>query len=132
MIFRRTEFFSAAYFDIDVACGGRMASAEVYAATEILNVRHWTAPDHTRIVLDVDGPDYDFKEGDHLLIVNFRRSSLGSAIPSQMINKPGIKKINFYSLDDDIILAKFMLAKHQRIEVFKLKKFQDKPVSGGD
>jgi len=128
MIFRKTSFFRQLILILTLLAAV-MASAEVYAATEILNVRHWTAPDHTRIVLDVDGePDYDFKEGDHLLIVNFRRSSLGSAIPSQMmINKPGIKKINFYSLDDDIILAKFMLAKHQRIEVFKLKKFQDKP-----
>ncbi len=106
-----------------------MTSTHCYAGTEILNVRHWTAPDHTRIVLDVDGtPDYDFKEGDNLLIVNFKQSSLNKSIPSQMhINKPGIKKINFYSLDDDMILVKFMLAKHHRVEIFKLKKFQDKP-----
>ncbi len=106
-----------------------IVSSRCYATTEILNVRHWTAPDHTRIVLDVDGtPDYDFKEGDHLLIVNFKQSSLNKTIPVQMnINKPGIKKINFYSLDEDVILAKFMLAKRQRVEIFKLKKFQDKP-----
>lgn len=106
-----------------------IVSSRCYATTEILNVRHWTAPDHTRIVLDVDGtPDYDFKEGDNLLILNFKQSSLNKSIPAQMnINKPGIKKINFYSLDEDMILAKFMLAKRQKVEIFKLKKFQDKP-----
>ena len=128
MIFRETILFRKIILILAVIAA-IMASTNGYAATEILNVRHWTAPDHTRIVLDVDGtPDYDFKEGNHLLIVNFKQSSLSKSIPSQMnINKPGIKKINFYSLDEDMILAKFMLAKHQRIEVFKLKKFQDKP-----
>jgi len=29
---------------------------DVYAITKILDVRHWSAPDHTRIVLDLSGP----------------------------------------------------------------------------
>lgn len=98
-------------------------------AVEILNIRHWTAPDHTRVVLDVSGePDYELKEGDNLLIVNFKKSSLHKSIPAVfVINKPGIKSVHFYSLDEDTILAQFILDHHRKAEVFKLKKFQDKP-----
>ncbi|MGB5217864.1 MAG: hypothetical protein WBN66_06160, partial [Smithella sp.] len=61
MIFREINIFkritSVLTFFIVV-----IVSTRCYATTEILNVRHWTAPDHTRIVLDLDGtPDYDFK-----------------------------------------------------------------------
>ena len=39
------------------------SSSGYCVAVEILNVRHWSAPDHPRIVLDVDGkPDYQTQE----------------------------------------------------------------------
>ncbi len=104
-------------------------STNCYGAVEILNVRHWTAPDHTRIVLDVDEePDYEVKENENLLILNFNEATVSKLIPDKIIiNKPGIKKMFFYHLDEDTVKIKFILDKYQKIEVFKLKKFQDKP-----
>lgn len=104
-------------------------STNCYGAVEILNVRHWTAPDHTRIVLDVDDePDYEVKENEKLLILNFNEATVSELIPDKItINKPGIKKMFFYRLDEDTVKIKFILDKYQKIEVFKLKKFQDKP-----
>ena len=106
-----------------------LISNKCYGSTEILNVRHWAAPDHTRIVLDVDGaPDYEVKEGENLLILSFKESSLSKSIPDKIIiNKPGIKTISFYSVDENMILVKLILDQHRKAEVFKLKKFQDKP-----
>jgi N-acetylmuramoyl-L-alanine amidase len=94
-----------------------------------LNVRHWTAPDHTRIVLDVDGePNYEVKESENLLILNFKEASFHQSIPAKIIiNKPGIKNMVFHRVDEDTVKIEFVLDKHQKIEVFKLKKFQDKP-----
>jgi N-acetylmuramoyl-L-alanine amidase len=104
-------------------------STKCYGSLEILNVRHWTAPDHTRIVLDVDGdPDYEINESENLLILNFKESSLHKSIPAKIIiNKPGITKIVFHHTDENKVKIEFVLNKHQKVEVFKLKKFQDKP-----
>jgi N-acetylmuramoyl-L-alanine amidase len=106
-----------------------LLSTNCYGAVEILNVRHWTAPDHTRIVLDVDDePDYEVKESENLLILNFKEASFSKSIPPKIIiNKPGIKKIVFHHIDEDTVKIEFVLDKYQKIEVFKLKKFQDKP-----
>jgi N-acetylmuramoyl-L-alanine amidase len=106
-----------------------LLSTNCYGSVEILNVRHWTAPDHTRIVLDVDGePGYEINESENLLILNFKEASFSKSIPAEIIiNKPGIKKIVFYQIDEDAVKIEFVLDKYQKIEVFKLKKFQDKP-----
>lgn len=100
-----------------------------YASTEILNVRHWTAPDHTRIVLDVDNETvYDVKESENLLVLNFKDASLNKSIPTEIIlNKPGIKKLVFYHIDKGDVKIELILDKYRKAEVFKLKKFQDRP-----
>ena len=96
---------------------------------EISNFRHWTAPDHTRIVLDVDDvPDYTIKEYENLLTLTLKDSSLDKTIrPSLLINQPGIKKIIFHQTKEGNVKIEFILDWHQKVEVFKLKKFQDKP-----
>ena len=44
-------------------------------ALEIMNFRYWTAPDHTRIVLDVDGvPNYKIRESENLFILSLQGS----------------------------------------------------------
>lgn len=103
-------------------------SLNCYASVEILNVRHWAAPDHTRIVLDVnDVPAYEVKEKENLLVLNFKEASVHKSVPAQIIiNQPGIKKVVFQQTDD-MVEIEFFLDKHQKVEVFKLKKFQDKP-----
>jgi N-acetylmuramoyl-L-alanine amidase len=104
-------------------------TSDCYGALEILNFRHWTAPDHTRIVLDVDGvPIYKVLESENLLILSFKQSSFSKTIPPSItLNKPGIKKIVFHQTDQDNIKIEFFLDKYQKVEVFKLKKFQDRP-----
>lgn len=106
-----------------------LISSDCYAATEILNYRSWTAPDHTRIVLDVDSePVYKTKEKENLLILSFRDTSFSETLPQHVtLNKPGIKKIVLSQADKGISKIEFFLDKHQSVNVFKLKKFQGKP-----
>ena len=105
-----------------------LISTNCFASTEILNVRHWAAPDHTRIVLDFDDvPAYEVKENENLLVLNFKESSVHKSIPDKVIiNQPGIRNVIFHH-DDGMVKIEFFLDKHQKVEVFKLKKFQDKP-----
>ena len=106
-----------------------LAALDGRADTKILNIRHWTAPDHTRIVLDVDGiPDYKVKENENRLTLNIKKTVLSQAIPEEMIlKKPGIQKIVFEQTDAENCQVIFFLDAHQKVDVFKLKKFQDKP-----
>ena len=103
--------------------------AESAVAAEILNIRNWTAPDHTRIVIDISSePIYEFEEKNNILIINFKGASLHNSIPAELdLNKPGIKKIMFHNIAGDNVKIEFILDKYQKTQVFKLKKFQDKP-----
>lgn len=100
-----------------------------YASVEILNIRYWTAPDHTRIVLDVDNESVcDVRESENLLVLNFKDASLDKSIPQEIIlNKPGIKKLVFYHINKNGVKIELILDKYRKAEVFKLKKFQDRP-----
>jgi N-acetylmuramoyl-L-alanine amidase len=107
-------------------------TANFSGATEILNVRYWAAPDHTRVVIELDGePVYDIQdvqEGEKLLVLNFREASSRRSLPAEItINKPGIKKVILQPGADGAIKAELILDKYLKIQVFKLAKFQDKP-----
>ncbi len=104
-------------------------SGNCFSSTEISNVRYWAAPDHTRIVFDLDNePIYEVKEEENILTLKFTDASFNKSIPAELIlDKPGIKKIIFYDIEDDTVKIEFILDKHLRADVFKLKKFKDKP-----
>lgn len=94
-----------------------------------MNVRHWTAPDHTRIVLDInDEPDYQVEENNDIVTITFRNTLSGKQIPAEIIlNKPGIKKIVFHKSDAGNLKVEFYLDEHKKTDVFRLKKFLDRP-----
>ncbi len=100
-----------------------------FAATEILKARSWAAPDHTRIVFDVsDEPSYQFQIKDNILTIEFSNAVFDAQIPAeQVIGKPGIRKIIFTSRDENRCKIDLILDKRLKADVFKLKKFMDKP-----
>jgi len=104
-------------------------SRNCFSSTEISNVRYWAAPDHTRIVFDLDGePIYEVKENENILTLKFTGATFNKSIPAEIVlDKPGIKKIIFYNTKDDTVKIEFILDKRLKADVFKLKKFQDKP-----
>ena len=121
-IFRKNTCFLTILIIASLSCN-------CFASTKILNVRYWTAPDHTRIVLDVDNePFYDVTETENRIVLNFKNTSYDKSIPEEIIlNKPGIKKIFFYNINNNDMKIEFYLDGYQKAEVFKLRKFQDRP-----
>lgn len=121
-VFEKYSFLLTAFLVLIMA-------SDCYGALEILNYRYWTAPDHTRIVLDVDSePLYKVKENEKLLILSFREASLNKTIPPSItLNKPGIKKMIFRQDNKSNIKIEFVLDEYEKVNVFKLKKFQGKP-----
>ena len=99
------------------------------AATEISNVRHWAAPDHTRIVFDLSAePDYQYAISDNVLTLEFSDATFKKSLPLQMIvDKPGMSKIIFTHTEDNKSKIEIILSQYLKVEVFKLKKFMDKP-----
>ena len=106
-----------------------LAWANISGAGEITNIRYWAAPDHTRVVIDVgDEPSYKIQEGIGFLVLNFQRGSRSADLPAEiLINKPGVKKVVICSNSTGNIEVKLILEKYLKTQVFKLKKFQDKP-----
>jgi N-acetylmuramoyl-L-alanine amidase len=102
---------------------------DCHGALKILNFRYWTAPDHTRLVLDVDNvPAYKIRESENILTLSVQESFLDRTIPKTItLNKPGIKKIVFRQFGKNNITIDFFLDKCKKVDVFKLKKFQGRP-----
>lgn len=125
---RRFPFFNAGSFFL--ACSFVLIlTAHGHTATEVLNVRHWSAPDHTRIVFDVDGePDYTIRESANGLILKLAESAINEKIERHMIlNKPGIKGVSLSQDEKRNVSIEVVLTRHQKVNVFKLKKFQERP-----
>jgi N-acetylmuramoyl-L-alanine amidase len=101
----------------------------VFALADILNIRHWAAPDHTRVVIDVsDDVSYSVVEADGKLYIDLKETGVREDFPHELIlNKPGIDTIMITSLPDGIIRVELSLGENVETKVFKQKKFQDKP-----
>ncbi|MBW2649589.1 MAG: LysM peptidoglycan-binding domain-containing protein [Deltaproteobacteria bacterium] len=100
-----------------------------FGSVGILNVRHWTAPDHTRVVLDVGG-ETSFKvvrEGSRIFI-DLKDAVLPSEIPHEYdLDKPSVKKVILTSLPKRGVRVELRVADNVGLKVFKLGKILKKP-----
>ena len=106
-----------------------LAPLRALASNEILNVRHWTAPSHTRVVIDMgeEAPYKVEKAGRHILI-HFRDMTLSKSIPRViLLKKPGIEKIMATSLPDNAVAIELFISDKVETNIFNLKRFEDKP-----
>ena len=99
------------------------------ALTRILNIRHWAAPDHTRIVIDTsDEAQYDVEKGERKISIDFKNATFPKTIPPEIIlSKPGIDRITLMLISRRTVRVQLSLAENVNTNVFKLKKFQQKP-----
>ena len=99
------------------------------AVVKILNVRHWVAPDHTRVVIDTsDESDFTVEKNREKILIDFKETTVPEEIPSRKIlNKPGIKSISWVHVPPQTIRVEIALAEHVDSSVFKLKRFEEKP-----
>jgi N-acetylmuramoyl-L-alanine amidase len=100
-----------------------------FALTEILNIRHWVAPDNTRIVIDTsDEADTTVHKTDQKITIDFKNAQVHKTVPTEdVLNKPGIQKITVLPFPDKRIRIELWLADYVETRVFKLKAFAEKP-----
>jgi N-acetylmuramoyl-L-alanine amidase len=99
------------------------------ALNQILNVRHWVAPDHTRVVIDMtEDVPFTVEKGEGTLTVNLEETSLPSHLPGAFIlKKPGVDQILLSAPRPSGVRVELLLPGPVQTTVFKLKMFQDKP-----
>ncbi len=103
--------------------------SHAWARTEILNLRHWAAPEHTRVVIDTgEAIQYTVEKSPAKVQLNLSDVVLVKSIPREYIlNKPGISKIILTPLAAGHVRVELLVTGKVEATVFKLKKFQDKP-----
>ncbi|MBA4395986.1 MAG: hypothetical protein C0394_01150 [Syntrophus sp. (in: bacteria)] len=102
---------------------------EANALNQILNVRHWVAPDHTRIVIDTsETPDYTVEKSKEYIRIDFKNSVFPKNLPvKSVLNKPGVTVISMVRLSGEVVRVEILLAAHVDVNVFKLQKIEEKP-----
>ncbi|PKN33761.1 MAG: hypothetical protein CVU61_11620 [Deltaproteobacteria bacterium HGW-Deltaproteobacteria-19] len=106
-----------------------LISASAFAGGEIQNVRHWTAPDQTRIVFDVsDGIVFTVHKETGRVFIDFQDTTLKDSLPSTIdMKKPAIEKIVLGRSPGDVLRAELHIPEGAESKVFRLKRFQDRP-----
>src|SRR5450759_1474525 len=104
-------------------------SSQAWARTEIINLRHWTAPEHTRVVIDTDEEiQYTVEKSVSKVQLHLANAALSKSIHREYIlNEPGIARIAFSVLAAGNVRLELFVTERVVIKIFKLKKFQDKP-----
>ena len=95
----------------------------------VSNIRHWAAPDYTRVVIDTsDEATYAVAKEGRRLTLTVKKADVAEDVPLQsFLNKPGIEKIDVMTLPDESVRIEITLTQDVEAKVFKLKKFLDKP-----
>lgn len=99
------------------------------AFNEILNIRHWVAPDHTRVVIDTsEDASFTVDKTERRIAVDLEASPLPPNLPRlSILNKPGVERIVLFTRSGSVLRVELTLPGPLQTNVFKLKKFQDKP-----
>lgn len=95
----------------------------------LFNLRHWSASDNTRIVLDVsDETDFNAISSDGKVTLELYNTFIGSNLPSEIVlANSGVKIIAISSQQKDSIRIEVTLMEGSAANIFKLKRFEDKP-----
>ncbi len=99
------------------------------ALNRILSIRHWVAPDHTRVVIDTaDDVLFSTEKEDRKLVVNLEDTAFPYHIsPLIPIHKPGLETATISSRAPSGVRVELSLPDEVQTTVFKLERFQDKP-----
>ncbi|MCX5910263.1 MAG: N-acetylmuramoyl-L-alanine amidase [Deltaproteobacteria bacterium] len=101
-----------------------------FAAAKVLEIRHWTAPDHTRVVIDLEGsPTYEVPPADDPLLLRIYLSGaeLVKGRREIPVNDRVVRQMRVEprgGAGAELILS---LVKPARWNIFVLKPYMDKP-----
>ncbi|MCK9230377.1 MAG: LysM peptidoglycan-binding domain-containing protein [Syntrophales bacterium] len=106
-----------------------LSPTPVFALSDIINVRHWTAPDNTRIVIDTGSEArYDVQEKDQKLVIDIFHSELLPDVALEYpLNVPAVKGIQVVPLPGDTTRVEVALGEQVVAKVFTLGQILDKP-----
>jgi len=104
-------------------------SSQGFAATNVLNIRHWAAPDHTRVVIDTsEEAQYTVEKKDMMVSINLTDAQYVKAGPRTIIiKKPGIDRITLTTPSEGTLRVDLYLTAHTETKVFRVKKIEEKP-----
>ncbi len=100
------------------------------AAFKVLDIRHWSAPDHTRVVFDLNGlPKYEaLPESDPLVLkLKMQEIDLGRKIREILIKDNIINKVRIGPWGREGAEISLFFVKPGRVKIFTLRPYQDKP-----
>lgn len=99
------------------------------AANQILNIRHWVAPDHTRVVIDASEDCAFTVEKDRQgIAVDLEDTTIAPHIPALIpLNKPGVTHVAVSPLPPSGVRVSLSIPTQAQTTVFKLRKIQDQP-----
>jgi len=99
-------------------------------AAKVTDVRVWSAPDHTRVVLDLTEPvqyESSSRENPPQLHLELKGASLPPSKKKLDVNDPFLAKVSIFDLKKNRVKLVFHTKKPMNANVFTLKPFQDKP-----
>jgi N-acetylmuramoyl-L-alanine amidase len=104
-------------------------AAEALAACKLLDIRHWSAPDHTRVVIDLDRPpSYEVPtQTDPLILPLYLRGVVLKGKQEMSVNDRVIRKMRVEPRGTAGAEVALVLVKPARWNVFVLKPYLDKP-----
>lgn len=100
-----------------------------YGANQITGVRYWSAPDHTRVVLDVGGNipyKYFTLTNPDRLVVDFKNTTTSLPQNSISVNDGIITQIRFGYFEKNVLRMVFDLVKRSETKVFPIEKLEGK------
>jgi N-acetylmuramoyl-L-alanine amidase len=109
---------------------GCFTATDVRAATRCLEIRQWSAPDHSRVVIDLNGPPtYNISGPAEALVltVSLRKIILPWQVREIPVDDRVIRKLRMTQVGADGAELTISLVKPARWAAIVLKPFEDKP-----
>jgi len=105
-----------------------LAAPPAFSATEVFNIHHWAAPDHTRVVFDAtEEPSYTVEREEAKLRIVIRDVVLAASLPAvTAIEKPGIRNVLLNAAENQVTIE-IELSGHTGANIFSLSRIEDKP-----
>ena len=93
-----------------------------FGLTNILNIRRWTGPDHTRIVIDVsDKISYRTTENNKIVSLDLENTAIPSTLSHEyLVDKPAVKKISLSSLPGNTVRVELHVGDDATVKIFTL------------
>lgn len=97
--------------------------------TRIVNIRHWAAPDHTRIVIDTtEDPSFQVEKDSKKISIDLEDAAYSKTLNRHFqLKKPGIDRVIVTPRPDNHVLIELFLTEHTETKIFKLQKVEEKP-----